>query len=76
VGREEVEPAVFLLRLASLLLPGGVNLVRYQGVFAPAALGREHIVRAIEPPGREVRRSRWRRWAVLCVQGARRTRRG
>jgi hypothetical protein len=60
-----LEPAVFLLRLASLLLPGGVNLVRYHGVFAPAAVGREHIVGAAGRPGGEVRRSRWRRWAVL-----------
>jgi hypothetical protein len=56
-----LELAVFLLRLASLLLPGGVNVVHYHGGFAPAVLGREHIVRAAGPPGREVHRSRWRR---------------
>ena len=58
-------PEVFVLRLASLLLPGGVNLVRYHGVFAPAANGRAAVVPAKEEGGGEVRRSRWIRWSVL-----------
>ncbi|MFT4628719.1 MAG: hypothetical protein ACI8PZ_007415, partial [Myxococcota bacterium] len=36
-SRVRLRPEVFVLRLASLLLPPGVNRVRYFGVFAPAS---------------------------------------
>ena len=62
-----LEPAVFVLRLAALLLPGGVNLVRYHGVFGPGARARADIVPAAastaEEPSR--RHRRWIRWATL-----------
>jgi hypothetical protein len=62
-----LEPAVFVLRLAALLLPGGVNLVRYHGVFAPGARGRADIVAAaasnVEGSSRRPRRRI--RWADL-----------
>ena len=48
-----------------MLLPGGVNLVRYHGVFAPAAKGRAAVVPDKEEGAGEVRRSRWIRWSVL-----------
>jgi hypothetical protein len=62
-----LEPAVFVLRLAAWLLPGGVNLVRYHGVFGPGARRRADIVPAAastaEEPSR--RHRRWIRWATL-----------
>ena len=62
-----LKPAVFVLRLAALLLPGGVNLVRYHGVFGPGARARADIVPAaasttVEPSRRH---RRWIRWATL-----------
>ncbi|MFT4628413.1 MAG: hypothetical protein ACI8PZ_007108 [Myxococcota bacterium] len=66
-GREGVRltPAVFILRLANLLMPSGVNLTRYHGVFGPASPLRSRVVP--EPPPDPVSRpkARWIRWAVL-----------
>ena len=54
-----LRPEVFVLRLASLLLPPGVDRVRFLGVFGAAARLRPHIVP--EPPDDAVARpaGRW-----------------
>ena len=59
-----LRPEVFLLRLAALMLPAGVNRVRYHRIFAPASPGRSLVA----PGGLEdkaKKRSRWIRWADL-----------
>ena len=65
VSAIRLRPEVFLLRLASLVMPAGVNLVRYHGVFAPASPLRSRVVpkpRTDEPPQRT---SRWILWHIL-----------
>ena len=66
-GRTHVRlrPEVFVLRLASLLLPPGVNRVRYFGVFAPAAALRRHVVPPLPPAPVSRPGGRWIRWQVL-----------
>jgi hypothetical protein len=59
-----LRPEVFLLRLAALMPPDGVNRVRYHRIFAPASPGRSLVV----PGGladKTKKRSRWIRWADL-----------
>ncbi len=58
---------MFLLRLASLVMPAGVNLVRYHGIFAPAAKYRALAVP--EPPPNAISRpsARWIRWQTLIA---------
>jgi hypothetical protein len=63
-----LKPVVFVLRLAALLLPGGVNLVRYHGVFAPGASGRADIVGAGSTTGPARPTRRWIRWAELIAR--------
>ncbi len=60
-----LEPSVFVLRLASLVMPAKVNLIRYHGVFAPASPWRSRVVP--EPPEAPVsrRHARWIHWAKL-----------
>ncbi|MFT4626548.1 MAG: hypothetical protein ACI8PZ_005225, partial [Myxococcota bacterium] len=62
-----LRPQVFVLRLASLLLPPGVNRVRTFGVFAPASPLRRHVVP--EPPEDAVSRpaGRWIGWRALML---------
>lgn len=62
-----LRPEVFVLRLASLLLPPGVNRVRYLGVFGAAARLRPHVVP--QPPADAVSRpaGRWVPWRVLLL---------
>ena len=69
-GRTHVRlrPEVFVLRLASLLLPPGVNRVRYFGVFAPAAALRRHVVPAPPPTSVSRRGGRWLRRQVPLRQ--------
>jgi hypothetical protein len=58
-----LRPEVFVLRLASLVMPAGKNLVRYHGVFAPASPLRSRVVPAPvedKPPA-----SRWVLWGLL-----------
>ena len=59
-------PAVFILRLASLLFPPRVNLTRYHGVFAPSSPLRSRVVPAKKgiPP----RAGRWARWSDLILR--------
>ena len=64
-----LEPKVFVLRLAALLLPGGVNLVRYHGVFAPGARARADIVPAAAST--TVEPSRDRTGEASCTSKAR-----
>lgn len=59
-----LKPELFVLRLASLVMPAWVNLVRYHGVFAPNAPLRPLVVRSVpQQPG--VPRPRWIPWNVL-----------
>jgi hypothetical protein len=63
VSAIRLRPEVFVLRLASLVMPPGVNLVRYHGVFAPASPLRSRVVPP--PPAPSKRPSRWIRWVNL-----------
>ncbi|MFT5460403.1 MAG: hypothetical protein ACI9K2_006922, partial [Myxococcota bacterium] len=58
---------MFLLRLASLVMPAGVNLIRYHGIFAPAAKCRALAVP--EPTPNPIFRpsARWIRWQSLIA---------
>jgi hypothetical protein len=62
-----LRPEVFVLRLASLPLPPGVNRVRTFGVFGAAARLRSHFVP--EPPEDAVSRpaGRWIGWRALML---------
>ena len=61
-----LRPEVFVLRLAGLVMPAGMNLVRYHGVFAPASPLRSRVVP--EPPHDKVPASRWIRWGLLILR--------
>jgi hypothetical protein len=65
VSAIRLRPEVFLLRLASLVMPPGVNLVRYHGVFAPASPLRSRVVPPPSPTEPQQRTSRWTLWWVL-----------
>jgi hypothetical protein len=54
-----LRPEVFLLRLAGLMLPSGVNAVRYHRAFAPAFVDRERVVPAQREEVGAKKPSRW-----------------
>ncbi|MCP3972401.1 MAG: hypothetical protein GY717_19160, partial [Rhodobacteraceae bacterium] len=59
-----LRPEVFVLRLASLIMPPRVNLVRFHGVFAPASPLRSRVVpKPVNVPVEK--RSRWIPWKIL-----------
>jgi hypothetical protein len=63
-----LRPEVFLLRLAGLMLPSGVNAVRYHRAFAPAFRDRERVVPAKREEADVKKASRWMRWATLMFR--------
>jgi hypothetical protein len=59
-------PEAFVLRLANLLMPAGVNLVRFHGVFGPASPLRSRVTpKPSKDSAEEQPRSGWILWKIL-----------
>ena len=58
-------PEVFVLQLASPLLPPGVDRVRYSGAYALASLLPRHAARPPVPARISRTGGRWSRWYVV-----------
>ena len=64
-----LQPEVFILRLAALVMPERINLTRFHGVFAPASPWRNRVVPLHAPEDAVQRKKRrWFPWAQLIYR--------